>query len=206
MLGVYDFNGHYDWTFAWLEARGGEALLNDYWTTAISRDSQAHARELFRDGFDGMTAYWGHTLAEEGAGYTSGVLRHPGTGRELLRIDMRACPSQGFLLRNGVKHSRDYCRHCVGWIGPSLRDAGYEVDHEHDHAAHCWWEIRAADDPTPASSAGELTPDDVRLMPSWEASAVDAYRRSAGPLPVSPADQTDAPPGRCRPWVQTVAE
>ena len=31
MIGVYDFCGHYDWTFAWLHAQGGERLVRQYW-------------------------------------------------------------------------------------------------------------------------------------------------------------------------------
>lgn len=182
MLGVYDFNGHYDWTFAWLLRRGGEPALRDYWDRAISHDSQRHARELFARGFEGMTEYWGHTLAEEGAGYTSAVVEHPLTGRRLLRIDMHDCPSKGFLLRNGLDYTPDYCDHCIGWIGPALADAGFVTDHEHDHRAHCWWEIRASDDPTPPTTPGELAGStDVRTRPDWAAGGVDRYRRASGP-------------------------
>ena len=52
MIGVYDFCGHYEWTFDWLEREGGHALVRAYWGEAIHRDSQLHARELIlRDGF-----------------------------------------------------------------------------------------------------------------------------------------------------------
>jgi hypothetical protein len=29
MIGTYDFCGHYEWTFAWLEASGGEQILQE---------------------------------------------------------------------------------------------------------------------------------------------------------------------------------
>lgn len=190
MLGVYDFNGHYDWTFAWLEDLGGQAALDDYWDVAISQDSQIHARQQFQRGLAGMVDYWGHTLAEEGAGYTSEVTRNPRTGRKLMRIDMHACPSMGFLVHNGIGFSSDYCNHCVGWIGPALTEAGFELDHEHDHAAHCWWEIRESSDHTPPTEAGELAAADVRLLPTWSAQSVHCYRRSQGPV------TTDAPTGQ----------
>lgn len=189
MLGVYDFNGHYDWTFAWLLARGGERALRDYWVSAIAHDSQSHARDLFARGFEGMIAYWGHTLAEEGAGYTAAVHADPATGRRLLRIDMHDCPSKGFLLRNGLAFSPDYCDHCIGWIGPALAESGHTVDHEHDHRAHCWWEIRRSDDPTPASGPGEqVGGQDVRLRDDWARDTVDRFERAPGPEDKRPSE------------------
>ena len=180
MLGVYDFNGHYDWTFAWLDARGGDEALRDYWVNAISRDSQAHARKEFARGFPGMSDYWGHTLAEEGAGYTSGQTES-WSGKPVFRLDMQECPSKGFLLRNGLDAGTDYCDHCIGWVGPAMADAGFVVDHEHDHAAHCWWEIRPIDDQAPPSAAGELGPEDVRLRYDWAAGRVDRFGRTMDP-------------------------
>lgn len=176
MLGTYDFCGHYAWTFNWLRKRSGEEGLSDYWDKAISRDSQGHARKAFQRGFAGMLDYWGHTLAEEGAGYVSGV--HEREGGPVMRLDMYACPSKGFLLRNGLDYGTDYCDHCIGWIGPALDEAGFVVDHAHDHLAHCWWEIRAKSDRTPPAGVGELSDADVRLLPSWSAGTVDAYDRA----------------------------
>ena len=176
MTGVYDFCGHYDWTFEWLRAQGGEELVRQYWDEAIHRDSQRHASELIRkQGFAGMAAYWGHTLKDEGAGY------HTTAGEGVFRIDMRECPSIGFLLRNGLRAYHDYCDHCMGWIGPMLKEAGFAADHEHNHGGQCWWELRRASDNTPPSEPGKLAgSDDVRLRAEWKRSAakVDAYRRS----------------------------
>lgn len=180
MLGVYDFNGHYDWTFAWLQDRGGEGAVHDYWLHAISHDAQSHARAEFTRGFEGMQDYWGHTLAEEGAGYTSRLANAPATGKPLMRIDMTACPSKGFLLRNDIDFGTDYCDHCIGWIGPALEDAGYVVDHDHDHQAHCWWEIRRDVDQSPPSGPGEVSGvDDVRFLPGWSEDTVDSFRRTS---------------------------
>lgn len=176
MLGVYDFCGHYAWTFSWLRKRSGDDGLADYWTEAISKDSQSHAREAFQRGFEGMQDYWGHTLAEEGAGYVSAV--HERESGSVMRIDMYACPSRGFLLRNGLDYGTDYCDHCIGWIGPALDEAGFAVDHQHDHQAHCWWEIRAKDDRSATSQPGEVSDDDVRLLPQWSSATVDTYARA----------------------------
>ena len=55
MLGCYDFCGHYEWTFEWFRQRGGEALVREYWDTAIARDSQTHAATLIKTkGIAGM--------------------------------------------------------------------------------------------------------------------------------------------------------
>lgn len=179
MIGVYDFCGHYDWTFRWMQTMGGDVLLHEYWDEAIHRDAQRHAAELIRaEGFEGMAKYWGHTLEHEGAGY------HTSLGNGVFRIDMTACPSKGFLVRNGLKASTDYCDHCMGWIGPMLKQAGFVADHEHNHCGQCWWELRRWDDPAPPSQPGKLAgAHDVRLHSQWIRPGVcrDLCRRSNDP-------------------------
>ena len=179
MLGVYDFCGHYDWTFEWLREQGGETLVRRYWDEAIHRDSQRHAAEaISQAGFTGMADYWGHTLAHEGAGY------HTTATDKVFRIDMHDCPSKGFLVRNGLAEYHDYCDHCMGWIGPMLKSAGFVVDHQHNHRGQCWWEMRRALDPKPPSEPGLLSgPRDVRLSLNWAkpGQSTDTYRRATGP-------------------------
>jgi hypothetical protein len=166
MLGVYDFCGHYDWTFQWLHRLGGEALVREYWRQAIAEDSQQHAATLVAArGIAGMHEYWGHTLREEAAGY-----RCTATER-VFRIDMHDCPSKGFLIRNDLQQYHDYCDHCLGWIGPMLKSIGFVVDHQHNHCGQCWWEMRERKDTTPASSPGEIAGEhDVRLGSTWKQS------------------------------------
>jgi hypothetical protein len=179
MIGAYDFCGHYDWTFEWLCAQGGEALVRQYWDEAIHRDSQSHAATLIqKHGFAGMATYWGHTLEHEGAGY------HTTASKDVFRIDMHDCPSKGFLIRNDLGAYHDYCDHCMGWIGPMLKQAGFAVDHEHNHCGQCWWEIRRLSDNTPPSEPGTLAgSDDVRLRPDWSGAAtkLDVYKHSNRP-------------------------
>jgi len=180
MLGCYDFCAHYEWTFQWLHEQGGPALVRQYWAEAISRESQFHARELIRaDGFEGMSKYWGATLLEESpdAGY------HITSTPRLFRIDMLDCPSKGFLIRNGLEQYGDYCDHCIGWIGPMMKEAGFVIDHEHNHGGQCWWEMRRSDDATPPSSPGGLSAHDVRNLPGWlpENGKLDRYRRAVDP-------------------------
>ena len=174
MIGVYDFCGHYDWTFEWLRARGGEELVRRYWDEAIYRDSQRHAAALIQQqGFAGMAEYWGHTLKDEGAGYATVA------GEEVFRIDMYECPSKAFLLRNGLRAYRDYCDHCMGWIGPMLKAAGFAAQHQHNHSGQCWWEIRRANDNAPPSERGTLAgPGDIRLRPEWNQADEDSSQSS----------------------------
>jgi len=56
-----------------------------------------------------------------------------------LRMDMRRCPSKGFLTANDRNADEDYCDHCIGWMGPLLEGLGIEVvEHEHNHCGQCW--------------------------------------------------------------------
>jgi hypothetical protein len=177
MIGCYDFCGHYEWTFAWLERQGGEAAVRDYWRTAIAGDSQQHASELIRSkGFAGMARYWGHTLAEESPEHGFTIARSP----SVFRIDLHDCPSKGFLVRNGLAQYHDYCDHCIGWIGPMMHAAGFKIDHEHNHRGQCWWEFRPTDD---ADSAAPPTGAfDVRLLARWDgAGDIDRFIGAGDP-------------------------
>lgn len=181
MIGCYDFCGHYEWTFGWLEREGGHALVREYWNEAIHQDSQRHARDLIRrEGFAGMASYWGRTLAEESPDLGFNITPQP----DVFRIDMHACPSKGFLLRNGLQNHRDYCDHCMGWIGPMMREAGFVIDHEHNHCGQCWWEIRRAGSTTERSAPGAISGNnDVRLRGDWNppATCVDRYDKATDP-------------------------
>ncbi len=178
MLGCYDFCGHYEWTFEWLRQKGGESLVHAYWEEAIYADSQKHAALLImKEGIPGMESYWGHTLQHEGAGY------HTTSNEHTFRIDMHDCPSKGFLIRNELSQYHDYCDHCIGWIGPMMKDAGFVIDHEHNHCGQCWWEIRLATDPSPPSAPGEWSGvNDVRVANEWKPSQpLDAFLRAISP-------------------------
>ncbi|GDY22366.1 hypothetical protein LBMAG56_37130 [Verrucomicrobiota bacterium] len=191
MLGCYDFCGHYEWTFAWLAERGGHKLVREYWDTAIHRDSQTHARELILSGgIDGMKKYWAHTLDHEAAGF---AITHRD---DVIRIDMHDCPSKGFLLRNGLAQFPDYCDHCMGWIGPLMKDAGFVIDHEHNHRGQCWWEMRNKNNAAPPSTPAELSgPHDVRLRPDWQQTdTLDRYERATDPDDKSTIPPVPPPP------------
>ena len=181
MIGCYDFCAHYEWTFGWLERVGGHALVREYWNEAINHDSQRHARDLIRnEGIPGMLKYWGHTLLEESPDLGFNISHR----EDVFRIDFHDCPSRGFLLRNGLKNYGDYCDHCMGWTGPMLQEAGYVIDHEHNHRGQCWWEMRPASakggHAAPGSVAGAK---DVRLRPDWpkDPAALDRYCKANDP-------------------------
>jgi len=181
MIGCYDFCGHYEWTFGWLERVGGHALVLDYWNEAINHDSQRHARDLIKaEGIDGMLKYWGHTLNEE----SPELGFHISHRSDVFRIDFHDCPSRGFLLRNGIHHYSDYCDHCMGWTGPMLAECGSVIDHEHNHQGQCWWEMRpaaAADEPNPVGDVAGA--HDVRRRPDWprDPRALHRFRRANHP-------------------------
>jgi hypothetical protein len=181
MLGTYDFCGHYEWTFGYLEGEGGRALVREYWDGAISGDSQQHLSALIRaEGFAGMRKYWAHTLGEESPERAFTITEAPG----VFRIDMHDCPSKGFLLRNGLANHADYCDHCIGWIGPLMKRAGFVIDHEHNHCGQCWWEMRKRDAPASPTSPDEmLTKSDVRRQPNWSRAGIarDRFRRANSP-------------------------
>ncbi|MEO7597832.1 MAG: hypothetical protein ABIV50_02800 [Opitutus sp.] len=181
MIGCYDFCGHYEWTFDWLERAGGHALVREYWNEAINHDSQRHARDLIRrEGFEGMAKYWGHTLAEESPELGFSITEAP----DVFRIDMHDCPSKGFLLRNGLESYRDYCDHCIGWIGPMMQETGFVIDHEHNHRGQCWWELRVAGSKGGHSAVGDLAGEkDVRRRTDWSSlqTPIDGYVKATDP-------------------------
>ena len=151
-------------------------MLHQYWDQAIHQDSQRHAAEVIKArGIEGMKEYWGNTLAQEGGGYKVTV------GESVFRLDIHDCPSKGFLIRNGLEQFRDYCDHCICWVGPMLKEAGFVIDHQHNHCGQCWWEMRRGNEKEPASAPGELAKEsDVRLRDDWdrEGRCLDTFKRA----------------------------
>jgi hypothetical protein len=176
MIGCAEFCGTYDWTFEYLRRTHGEDAVRAYWEQAISVDSQRHARELIVGrGIAGMIEYWAHTLEEEEAGYTCS---HTAA---VYRIDMFACPSQGFLQRRGIEFYHDYCDHCMGWIKPLMDEAGFVIHHDHNHEGQCWWEMRPVDDdPGPSAPGGFAGEKDVRLRPGYPLGRHHTWRAGQG--------------------------
>lgn len=169
MLGCHDFCGYYEWTFHYLRRRFGETALNEYWADAIAADSQQHYLDAARqEGLRGLYKTWAQTGEDEKCDWTV-TLDEP---NNLLRLDMRECPSKGFLLGNDLNADEDYCDHCIGWIGPALHQIGAEVvAHEHNHCGQCWWEIRnVRKDQPPVDVA-----TDIRRDARWQSGYLDRY-------------------------------
>jgi hypothetical protein len=179
MIGANDFIRYYDWTFEYLRRRYGEAAVEAYWAESIAFNSQNHANVLIRTmGLQGMAEYWGHTLDSEAAGYRTQL------AEGYFRIDMYHCPSKGMLTRLGQQEYHDYCQHCMGWIRPIMDGAGFVIDHEHNHAGQCWWEMYPSGQRRPAPAAPPLRDDqDVRLRPGWRQAIHDRWLAS-GPASV----------------------
>lgn len=171
MIGCQDFCGYYDWTFEYLRRTYGEEAVRAYWEKAIAGDSQQHARELILGkGFEGMEEYWGHTLAEEEAGYVASRTE------DVYRIDMHECPSKVFLIQRNLAAYHDYCDHCMGWIKPIMDEGGFTIDHEHNHQGQCWWEIRRKGMGGKPCGLGELSGEkDVRRKEGWESEKHDLF-------------------------------
>lgn len=174
MLGVQDFVGYYDWTFAYLERNYGRCALQRYWRQAVALDAQQHARRLFlTQGIDGMQAYWSHTLDAEDAGYTLS------RGQDFFRIDMFDCPSLGYLIKHHLRAYHDYCAHCMAWIVPLMDEAGFVVDHEHNHAGQCYFEMHRANDRLRSHQPPPIRDrEDVRNNRSWKQSSHHLYLHS----------------------------
>jgi len=174
MIGVNDFIPAYDWTFEYLRRNRGEAAVEAFWAESIAFDSQQHANVLIQaKGLQGMAEYWGHTLDSEAADYCTQL------APDYFRIDMYACPSKGALIRIGQQEYHDYCQHCMGWIRPIMDRAGFLIDHEHNHASQCWWEMYRHGGRHPVVVPPLRMDRDVRLRPGWRQAVHHLWLASA---------------------------
>lgn len=173
MLGCQDFCGHYDWTFHYIRRRFGYDAVLKLWEEAIANDSQSHyIKAGGARGLRGLYNTWVKTGEEERCDWTFTLDEQ----KNNLRMDMRKCPSKGFLLDNDRNADEDYCDHCIGWIGPALESVGGEVvSHEHNHCGQCWWEMRMKDAPHEPLGLDI----DIRKDPRWGRGYVESWRSNA---------------------------
>jgi hypothetical protein len=54
----------------------------------------------------------------------------------------------------------------MGWVKPMMDDAGFVIEHEHNHAGQCYWEMRRTDGRLSGPPA-DRGPHDVRNLPHW---------------------------------------
>lgn len=172
MLGCHDFCGHYDWTFHYMRRKFGQESVHKLWAEAIGGESQDHYRIAGRaNGLQGLYDVWTQTGVDEKCDWTFTLDKE----KQVLRMDMRKCPSKGFLLGNDRNADEDYCDHCAGWVAPLLGDLGLTVAaHEHNHAGQCWWELQRKDRPyTPLTVSVEIRND-----PRWNQGFVERWEWS----------------------------
>ena len=181
MLGCQDFCGYYDWTFHYIRRRWGNEALRQFMSEAIGEESQSHYSQAAAEGLRGLLQCWDKTGSDEHCDWTFTLEEQ----RNVLRWDMRQCPSKGFLLDNDLNADEDYCDHCMGWIVPLLDRAGIEVvAHEHNHCGQCWWEMRKAESTSQPSLPGDVAgANDVRLLPHWRPNGVpfDRFKQATSP-------------------------
>jgi len=170
MLGCQDFCGYYDWTFHHVRQRYGQDAVRTLWAEAIGGESQRHYAEVgAREGLRGLYNTWIRTGQDEHCEWTFTLDEE----KNVLRWDMRECPSKGFLLQNDLQADEDYCDHCVGWIKPLLAWLGMEVTaHEHNHCGQCWGELSERGRP---STPLDL-PGDIRRDPRWNGGYLEVWK------------------------------
>jgi len=179
MLGCHEFCGYYEWTFHFVRQRWGQAAVERLWAEAIGGESQQYYAQAAREaGLAGLYRTWVKTGRDESCDWTFTLDQQ----RNVLRWDMRNCPSKGFLLAHGMNADEDYCNHCMGWMIPLLGEVGVEVsEHEHNHQGQCWGAVRMADRP-----AEPLSVDvDIRQDPRWNFGYVERWEHNRQ-QPVAP--------------------
>jgi hypothetical protein len=179
MLGCHDFCGYYEWTFHYARRRWGQTGFTDLLSDSIGGESQGHYSEAAeRAGLRGLYETWIKTGEDEHCDWTWTLDEE----KNVLRSDMRECPSKGFLNKNDLNADVDYCNHCAGWVVPLLEGVGAEmVEHEHNHCGQCWFTIRMKDRPMkPFTLEG-----DIRNDPRWNRGYLDRWL-NAQPLPLLP--------------------
>lgn len=187
MLGCHDFCGHYEWTFHYIRRRWGDDALRRYWAEAIGAESQRHYTDgAVRAGLRGLYDAWTKTGVEEVCDWTFTL----DEAKNVLRCDMRKCPSKGFLTDNDLNADEDYCDHCLGWMVPLLEKVGVEViEQEHNHVGQCWCTMRAKDRP---SEPLDLDID-IRKDPRWNHGYLHRWETDhAAPLLPSVSESPDA--------------
>jgi hypothetical protein len=147
---------------------------------AIGGDSQRHYSDpAAKSGLRALYETWVNTGNDEHCDWTFTLDEE----KNILRWDMRECPSKGFLIQNDLNADEDYCNHCMGWIIPMLEGIGAEiVAHEHNHCGQCWAAMRMKNRP---SQPLELDIG-IRNDPRWNRGYLDHWANSQ-PMPHFPS-------------------
>lgn len=172
MLGAQDFCGYYDWTFSYLRQHIDPGAAHRLWAEAISKAQQHYTDAGRAHGLRGLYETWVHTGEDEHCDWTFTLDEK----KNVLRWDMRQCPSKGHLIENDLYADEDYCDHCMGWIKPVLEAIGGEmVVHEHNHCGQCWGEMRLNDKPYESLAGLEC---DITHDPRWQRGFIERWERN----------------------------
>jgi hypothetical protein len=199
MLGCQDFCGYYDWSFHYVRRRWGNGEVERLWREAIGGDSQKHYSEpAAESGLLALYKTWVNTGEDEHCDWTFTLDEE----KNVLRWDMRECPSKGFLIQNDRNADEDYCNHCMGWIIPMLQSIGAEmVAHEHNHCGQCWAEMRMKDRP---SQPLDL-PIDIRKDPRWNRGYLDRWTNDQPQPHDASLDDSSDPCAALEAWQKATA-
>jgi hypothetical protein len=179
MLGCHDFCGYYEWTFHYMRRALGQEAVQRLWAEAIGFEAQKHYIDAARrSGLRGLYEQWVDTGVQEACDWTFTL----DEVKNILRLDMRECPSKGFLTERDLNADEDYCDHCMGWVVPLLGSVGMElVAQEHNHCGQCWKITRMKDRPV-----GQMDLDiDIRKDPRWRRGYLHRWAHDR-PLPLAP--------------------
>jgi len=136
MISCVDFIPAYSELFRFLEARGGQAAVQQFWEHLSDTFLGNLKSAVEREGLHGCWTYWSHTLSEEAADFTMELDEDAGE----FRIAMHRCPSMARLLElDHIEPYHDYCRHCDVLYRRVLEPLGYDcvVDLSNCTEARC---------------------------------------------------------------------
>ena len=142
MISCTDFIPAYSDLFKYLEKRGGNQAVLDFWNY-LSDQYLDNLRDLVKArGIRGCWEYWSHSLNEEAADFTMELDEE----KEELKITMHHCPSKGrFLKEPRLEPYHDYCGHCVVLYHRVLEPLGFtanDVDLSESDQAKCIFIVR----------------------------------------------------------------
>jgi hypothetical protein len=141
VISCVDFIPAYSELFKFLEKKGGEKAVRDFWSF-LSDSYLTGLRDLVAaHGLRGCWLYWSRTLNEEAADFRMELDEAAGE----FRIVMYRCPSKARLLELGhVEPYRNYCRHCDVLYRRVLEPLGYEyaIDLSRADRARCAVTVR----------------------------------------------------------------
>lgn len=136
MIPCDEFIPAYSELFKFLEKKGGEKEVADYWEYLAENAIPELAAAVEKKGIRGCFDYWSKTLNEEAADFTMTLDEK----NQVFTIEMFRCPSKGRLLQpDSPEPYRNYCGHCDVLYRRVLEKLGfhYEYDLSRTDVAAC---------------------------------------------------------------------